>query len=128
MHDILLFGLVPLLCVVLFVAVIALPIAASYRKRAWIAVRPRVLEVGDEQLSPPVRRMLAVIEPQLLAAGFVRAVAVHAPDFSVHADWTQVLFVNRETGERARSLGTLRRVATRSRFWLRRNFRPRARS
>lgn len=100
-----LFGLLGSLSVLLAVLAAAVPMARALRKRAWIATRPRLIELADEQLPGAVGRMLAEVAEPLAVAGFVRAGTVHAPEFSEYADWTQMLFVNRASGERASITG-----------------------
>jgi hypothetical protein len=107
-HFLLLAGL--LLVGLLFVAVVWAIAAVAYtlvvdvpviRRREWVAPTPHVVPVTDDMLSPIMRILITQLGPRLADVGFQRVGALHAAGFSGSGAWTQILYVNRETGERA---------------------------
>jgi hypothetical protein len=75
--------------------------ALRIRRVSWIAVRPKLERPGAEDLSRGMQLLLGRLAAALRDAGFEPIESVHAPDFSGFGAWTQVLYVNPATGERA---------------------------
>jgi hypothetical protein len=71
------------------------------RRRKWVAPTPDVIPVTDDVLSPIMRILTTQLAPRLTDAGFQRVAGLHAPGFSGSGAWTQILYLNRESGERA---------------------------
>jgi hypothetical protein len=82
-------------------AITVFVVAVRIRRLSWIAVRPRLERPGAEDLSQGMRLLLGRLAAALRAAGFEPIESVHAPGFSGFGAWTQVLYVNPATGERA---------------------------
>lgn len=99
-----------LLVGLLFVAVVWAIAAVAYTlvvdvpiigRREWVAPTPRVVPVTDDMLSPIMRILTTQLGPRLADAGFQRVAGLHAAGFCGSGAWTQILYLNRETGERA---------------------------
>jgi hypothetical protein len=86
---------------ILYWAASLLLLMIRIRQRSWIAVTPRLERTGTENLSVGMRMFLEQLARPVRDAGFEPTESVHAPGFSGFGGWTQVLYVNRETGERA---------------------------
>jgi hypothetical protein len=89
-------------------AIIVLVVAVRIGRVSWIAVRPRLERPGAEDLSRGMHVLLGRLAAALRAAGFEPIESVHAPGFSGFGGWTQVLYVNPTTGERASFLNRVR--------------------
>jgi hypothetical protein len=87
------------------VALVLLPPAMHIRRTRWIATHPVLTNPSPADLPPGIRSLLERVAGPLTRAGFVAAESAHAPLFASSATWTQVLFLNRTTGERASVLG-----------------------
>ena len=103
--DLLIVMVAPVGITVVLIGAASFSIAARIRRQAWIAVCPELRRPAAEDLSPAVGALLAAAAKPLSEAGFAPAESAHAPRFSAHASWTQVLFLNRRTGERASVIG-----------------------
>jgi hypothetical protein len=77
----------------------------AVRKSAWIAARPQLEPASIDRMPEGIRETVAQVTLPLAGIGFVVAENVQAPRFSTYALWSQVLFVNRATGERASVIG-----------------------
>jgi hypothetical protein len=99
-----------LLLVAAIVAAILIVVNAAYtllvevpavRRREWVNPNPPIVPLTDEAASPLIRILASQFGPLLIAEGFERVAGVHAPEFSGAGGWTQILYLNRKTGERA---------------------------
>jgi hypothetical protein len=82
-------------------AIFVLVVAARIRRVSWIAVRPHLERPGAEDLSRGMQLLLSRLAAALRDAGFDPIESVHARDYSGFGAWTQALYVNPATGERA---------------------------
>jgi hypothetical protein len=109
---------------VLFILlVIALPIVVTtllvlvitstirIHQSCWVAAHPEGQRIDLEHLPRRLQSLFAEISGPLIQAGFVNAGVFHAPEFGQNVTWTQILFVNRLTCDRA-SLASIREHET----------------
>jgi hypothetical protein len=95
-----------------------LVVAAYIRRISWIVARPRLERPGPEDLSYGMHILLGRLAAAMRAAGFEPIESVHSAGFSGFGGWTQVLYVNPATGERAsfinrsRDQGSARRTGS----------------
>jgi hypothetical protein len=82
-------------------AALVIKVAIHIRRMSWIAVRPRLQRPEAADLSRGMHVLLGRLAAALRAAGFEPLESVHAPGYSGFGAWTQVLYVNPATGERA---------------------------
>ena len=78
---------------------------ATVRKVSWIAARPQLEPASVDRMPEGIRQTVAQVAPSLAVLGFRIVENVQAPRFSTYTLWSQVLFLNRETGERASVIG-----------------------
>ena len=89
----------------LLVGTVVLPILVwefvHFRRSVWITVSPGIVPLEPEHLPPVVAPFVGEVRPVLDTFGLRLAAIAHAPEFGANTTWTQVMFLNRERGERA---------------------------
>jgi hypothetical protein len=71
------------------------------RRTNRIQQRPILVETREDQVPPELAAVLAAGAPALRKLGFEPVASVHAPSFGSALTWTQVLFIRKDSGDRA---------------------------
>ena len=84
------------------IPIMAFLIALFLRSRRYkIAIHPALRPTVAQDMPPPLHRFIGRVSPVLVANRFVPVASVHAPRFATFLRWTQVLFIDPQTGDRA---------------------------